>query len=427
MSESTATRSDAAGIDRRRWRYLILSILAMVMIANLQYGWSVFVLPLKKAHADWTLEEIQIAFSVFVVFETWTTPIMGALVDRIGPTNGPRIVMGLGGILVAVGWLIDAYTNSATGLWIGGALTGLGSGAVYCTAVGTAVKWFKDNRGLAVGLVAGGFGAGTALTIIPIEMVIKSSGYATAFISFGLIQGFVVLVASLFIRHPAIETAAPTTVKVEKIDGSRSYTTREMVATPIFWMLYVLDVLMCAGGLVTTANLTTISASDHVSALPIVGSVTTLSFALVFANIMNGVARPFFGWVADLIGVWQTMAIAFALGAAAYFALAFLGSQPWGFVLCVGMIFFCWGEIFSLFPAMCTDVFGTKYATTNSAVLYTAKGAAGFLVPLGTVAVAATGSWNAVLYLATGVNIVAFVLVVLVLRPASQKVHLAHA
>ncbi len=421
----------AAGSDQTgslRWRYLMLSVLAMVMIANLQYGWSVFVLPLHASHVDWTLAEIQIAFTIFVAFETWATPLMGALVDRIGPRNGPRVIMGFGAVLVALGWIVNGFTTSIEGLWVGGALSGLGSGAIYCTAVGTAVKWFKDNRGLAVGLVAGGFGAGAALTIIPIKMVIESSGYAQAFIWFGLLQGVIVLLAAVFIRHPAaVQTPQSTLSVAASPQASNSFTTRQMVASPIFWLLYVLDLLMCAGGLMTTANLTTIGSSYRVSDVPLVGSATTLAFALIFANVMNGIARPLFGWIADKIGVWETMAISFALGAGAYFALTVAGSHPWGFVLCVGMIFFCWGEIFSLFPAMCTDIFGTKYATTNSAVLYTAKGAAGFLVPLGSIVVAATGNWNAVLYLATGVNVLALALVLLVLRPATKRFHLAHA
>lgn len=425
--EKIVEGADFARMNRLRWRYLILSIVAMVMIANLQYGWSVFVLPLQHAHSNWTLAGIQIAFTIFVALETWGTPIMGAFVDRLGPTHGPRVVMGLGGVMVAIGWLVNGYTTSITGLWVGGALSGLGSGAVYCTAVGTAVKWFKDNRGLAVGLVAGGFGAGAALTIIPIKMVIESSGYATAFIWFGLFQGLVVLIAALFIRHPNESETRVEATSSAATPSPQSHTTREMLASPVFWLLYILDVLMCAGGLLTTANLTTISGSYHVSDIPIVGAATTLAFALIFANVMNGVARPFFGWVADKIGVWETMAIAFALGAGAYYSLTVVGSKPWGFVLSVGLIFFCWGEIFSLFPAMCTDIFGTKYATTNSAILYTAKGTAAFLVPLGSVVAARAGNWNDVLYLAAAVNILAFVLVLAVLRPATQKLHLAQA
>lgn len=405
-----------------RWRYLILCVICMIMIANMQYGWSVFVLPLQKAHG-WSVSGIQFSFTLFVALETWGTPINGWLADRLGADLGPRVVMTVGGVLCGLGWLINAYAGSLTALYIGGALSGLGSGAVYCTAVGIAVKWFKDRRGLAVGLVAGGFGAGAALTIIPIEMVIAQDGYAAAFFWFGLIQGGVVLILSQFVRNPHEgEAPAPTTVKVQQT--SRSYTAREVVSSRVFWVLYMLDLLMCAGGLVVTAYLAPIATSYHISGTLIFLGATTLSVALIFANVMNGVARPFFGWVSDQIGLWQTMAIAFALGGASYFCLYLVGKNPLGFVFFVGMVFFCWGEIFSLFPALCTDLFGAKYATTNTSILYTAKGAAAFLVPFGALVATATGNWNDILFLATGINAVAFFLVLFVLRPAANQHHL---
>jgi MFS transporter, OFA family, oxalate/formate antiporter len=405
----------------QRWRHLALGVICMIMIANLQYGWSVFVLPLQKAH-NWAISDIQIAFTVFVALETWATPINGWIADRLGPHLGPRIVMGVGGVLVGLGWVIDSYAVSLTALYVGGALSGLGSGAVYCTAVGTAVKWFKDHRGLAVGLVAGGFGAGAALTIIPIRMLIESHGYESAFFWFGLIQGGVVLIVSQFIRNPD-PGEAPIVAEIKVQQTSRSYTAREVLGSRVFWVLYVLDLLMCAGGLVVTAYLAPIAAAYDISNVVVFLSATTLSVALVFANVMNGVARPLFGWVSDHIGLWQTMAIAFTLGAASYFLLYVLGGHPWGFIFFVGMVFFCWGNIFSLFPSMCTDLFGSKYATTNTGMLYTAKGAAALLVPLGAVAAKATGNWNDLLFLATGINVVAAFLVLVVLRPAANRHH----
>jgi MFS transporter, OFA family, oxalate/formate antiporter len=418
---TTSTYTAAEHLSNQRWRHLILSVVCMIMIANLQYGWSVFVLPLQKAHG-WPVSGIQIAFTIFVALETWATPINGWIADRLGPNFGPRTVMGIGGVLVCLGWIVDAYANSLTVLYIGGALSGLGSGAVYCTAVGTAVKWFKDKRGLAVGLVAGGFGAGAAITIIPIEMVIAQAGYAAAFFWFGLIQGGVVLIVSQFIRNPH-PGEAPAIANVKVQQTMRSYTAREVISSRVFWVLYALDLLMCAGGLVVTAYLAPIATSYHIATVAVFMSAGTLSVALIFANVMNGVARPFFGWVSDEIGLWQTMAIAFALGAVSYFCLYLFGRVPLGFVFFTGMVFFCWGEIFSLFPAMCTDLFGSKYATTNTSMLYTAKGAAAFLVPLGALAATLTGNWNDVLFLATAINVAAFVLVLTVLRPAANRHH----
>jgi len=389
----------------------------MIMIANLQYGWSVFVSPLQQAHG-WTVASIQVAFTIFVALETWATPVDAWICDRVGPRFGPRVVMGAGGLLVAAGWALDAYTASLTGLYVGGALTGFGAGAIYCVSVGTAVKWFPDHRGLATGLVAAGFGAGAALTIIPIKMYIASSGYQAAFLLFGLIQGGVVLVASQFIRHPN-PGEVNVVVNAATKQSVRSYTSKEVLGSWVFWVLYVCDVLMCAGGLVVTANLVGIANSHAISDVMLLGA-TTLSLALVFSNVMNGVARPLFGWVADLIGLPKTMMIGFSLGAAAYFFLYLFGAVPAAFVLCTGLVFFCWGNIFSLFPAMCTNLFGTKYATTNAALLYTAKGAAALLVPLASIVTRITGSWDSVLLVAAGINIIAVFVVALVLAPAAQ-------
>jgi OFA family oxalate/formate antiporter-like MFS transporter len=207
------------------------------------------------------------------------------------------------------------------------------------------------------------------------------------------------------VRNPD-QGEAPAFTKVKVQQTSRSYTAREVLGSRVFWVLYVLDLLMCSGGLVVTAYLAPIATSYHISNVVVFLTAATLSVALVFANVMNGVARPLFGWVSDHIGLWQTMAIAFGLGAASYFLLYALGNHPWGFIFFVGMVFFCWGNIFSLFPSMCTDLFGAKYATTNTSMLYTAKGAAAFLVPLGAVAAKATGNWNDVLFLATGINVI---------------------
>jgi len=408
-----------------RWRQLWLGLLCMIMIANLQYGWTLFVLPLHEAHG-WTMAGIQFAFTLFVALETWGTPFNGWCADRLGTQVGPRTVIGIGGVLVALGWGINACAATLPMLYVGGALSGLGSGAVYCTVVGSSAKWFQDRRGLAVGIIAGGFGAGAALTVIPIRMVIAASGYASAFLWFGLLQGGVIVLASQFIRDPK-EGEAPAGKAGPTRQSAHSYTTAEMLRNGAFWVLYLLDLLMCAGGLIVTAYLAPIATSFQVSTVDVLLGATALSTALIFSNVMNGVARPFFGWVSDRIGVIPTMGIAFCLGAVSYFMLSLAHGHPWAFILCVGMVFFSWGEIFSLFPALCTDLFGSRHATTNLSVLYTAKGAAAFLVPLGGMIVTATGNWTSVLYLATGINLLALVLVFGVLRPAIVRLQAREA
>jgi MFS transporter, OFA family, oxalate/formate antiporter len=419
MTTILAPKSDNLHLNRARWRHLTLGVVCMLMIANLQYGWTLFVLPLQRAHG-WAIAEIQFAFTLFVALETWGTPLPGWIADKLGPDIGPRVAISAGGVLVAVGWIVESWADSLPLLYLGGALAGLGSGAVYTTCVGIAVKWFKDNRGLAVGLVAAGFGAGAALTIIPVRMMIAASGYQSAFFWLGLIQGGVILIVARFIRapHPG-EAPAVTAVRRQT---TYSYSTREMLRTPVFWVLYMLDLMMCAGGLMVTANLAPIAHSYGVGNVMIWGT-TALSVGLIFANIMNGVGRPLFGWVGDRVGNTPAMAIAFALGAASYYLLSVTGHHAWGYIFCAGMIFFCWGNIFSLFPAMCADLFGPQYATANLSVLYTAKGVGAFLVPLGTVLVASAGSWDSVLLLGAGINVVATILALAVLRPAENRHH----
>ena len=182
--------SATAQRNPNRWVQLWLGVLCMVLIANLQYGWTLFVGPIQQAHG-WSIAEIQVAFSIFIATETWLTPIEGYIVDHLGPNSGPRLMVAFGGVLVGVAWIINSYANSLGMLYLGAAISGIGAGAIYATCVGNAVKWFPDRRGLAVGLTAGGFGAGAALTVIPIRLVIEHMGYAAAFFWFGLFQGIV--------------------------------------------------------------------------------------------------------------------------------------------------------------------------------------------------------------------------------------------
>jgi MFS transporter, OFA family, oxalate/formate antiporter len=418
-SESDNLDCDAE-CNRKRWRQLILGVACMLMIANLQYGWTLFVVPLHEAHG-WAIAQIQFAFTLFIALETWGTPIAGWIADKLGPDIGPRVAISAGGVLVAIGWTVTSWADSLTLLYFGNAVAGLGAGAVYMTCIGIAVKWFKDNRGLAVGLVAAGFGAGAALTVIPMRMVIAASGYRSAFFWFGLIQGALILIAARFIRAPYPgEAPAMKAVKVKQ--SGYSYTPREVLRQPVFWVLYMLRLMMVAVTLIVIANLAPLAHAFGVADMALWGT-TALSVGLIFANMMDGVGRPFFGWVGDRIGNTPAMATSFALGAASFYLMSVTGHHPLGYIFFAGMIFLCWGAIFSVFPAMSTDLFGPEYATANYSLLYTVKGVAAFLVPLGTLLVAHTGSWDSVLFLAAGVSVLSTILVLAVLRPAEHRHH----
>jgi len=405
-----------------RWLQLWLGVLCMVLIANLQYAWTLFVDPMHQAHG-WSIAEIQIAFSIFIATETWLTPIEGYIVDRLGPTTGPRLMVMFGGVLVGVAWIINAYANSLEMLYVGAGLSGVGAGAIYATCVGNAVKWFPDRRGLAVGMTAAGFGAGAALTVVPIRMIISSYGYASAFLWFGILQGVILLVVAQVLRGPSPGTVLPAVVRAEVPQSARNYTSAEVLRSPAFWLLYVMFVLVSASGLMATAQLAPIAKDFGLSNTAILFGATTLSVALVVDNVMNGLARPFFGALSDRIGREYTMALAFSLGALSYWLLTVAGNSPWAFVVCAALIFFTWGEIFSLFPSTCTDLFGTEYATANAMLLYTAKGTSAFLVPLANVLKTATGGWGAVFLVAAATNVLVVVLARFVLRPIRERHH----
>jgi MFS transporter, OFA family, oxalate/formate antiporter len=395
-----------------RWLQLVLGIICMVMIANLQYGWTLFVTPIDQKY-HWGRAAIQVAFSIFVLTETWLVPIEGWFVDRYGP----KIVVLIGGILVGIAWAMNSMADTLVLLYVAAAIGGIGAGAVYGTCIGNALKWFPDRRGLAAGLTAAGFGAGSALTIIPIQNMIATSGFEATFLWFGIGQGVVVVVLSLLLRAPlAGEVPASTRV----VQSARNYTPLEMVASPTFWVLYAMFVLVGAGGLMATAQLAPIANDFAVAKVPVslVGiTLPALTFALSIDRILNGLTRPFFGWVSDNIGRENTMFIAFGIEAIGIWALSAFGQSPVMFVTLSGLVFFAWGEIYSLFPSTCTDVYGTQYATTNAGLLYTAKGTASLLVPFGNVLMTATGSWHAVFMIAAAMNAVAAIMALAVLKP----------
>jgi OFA family oxalate/formate antiporter-like MFS transporter len=407
----SATSQQSSGV---RWVMLVLGIVCMTMIANLQYGWTLFVGPM-DAKYHWGRAAIQVAFSIFVLTETWLVPVEGWFVDRFGP----KIVVLIGGALCGIAWAMNSMADSLTYLYIAAAVGGIGAGAVYGTCVGNALKWFADLRGLAAGLTAAGFGAGSALTIIPIQSMIKGSGYEQAFLYFGIGQGIVVVAVSLFLRAPR-EGEAPKAKVTALRQTTRQYSPIEMVQSPIFWVMYVMFVLVGAGGLMATAQLAPIAKDFKVDTIPVslIGiTLPALTFALSLDRILNGVTRPFFGWVSDNIGRENTMFIAFGLEAIGIWMLSQFGQDPLWFVILSGLVFFAWGEIYSLFPSTCTDTYGTKYATTNAGLLYTAKGTASLLVPFGNVLASYTGNWHAVFIVAAIMNLVASLAAILILKP----------
>ncbi|HEX4040528.1 MAG TPA: oxalate/formate MFS antiporter [Xanthobacteraceae bacterium] len=416
---TTVAQPAAAAMQSTRWTQLIVAIICMVLIANLQYGWTFFVNPMNQAHG-WSKASIQFAFSIFIALETWLTPIEGWIVDNLGGRRGPKLMIAFGGIMVAAGWIVNSMADSLGILYLGAAISGVGGGAIYATCVGNAVKWFPDRRGLAVGLTAAGYGAGTALTVVPITAVISSSGYEAAFFWFGLVQGGIVFVLAWLMRAP--DAGELTGLAVSKVaQTAQNFSPKQVLSSPVFWLLYLMFVLVSASGLMATAQLAPIAGDFGVGKEIIMFGMTTLIMAGIIDNLCNGGARPLFGWISDNIGREYTMALAFGLGGIAYWLLGSLGHAPWAFVIFAGLIFLTWGEIFSLFPSTCTDTFGTQFATVNLSLLYTAKGASAFLVPVANLVKNATGGWHTVFVVTAIMNFIVVGLALFVLKPLRSK------
>jgi MFS transporter, OFA family, oxalate/formate antiporter len=408
------------------WVQLILGVICMAMIANMQYGWTLFVNPINEKY-QWGRAAIQVAFTIFVVTETWLVPVEGYLVDKYGPRP---VVVG-GGALCAIAWVINSFASSLPMLYFAAAVGGLGAGAVYGTCVGNALKWFPTRRGLAAGITAAGFGAGSAATVVPIANMIKSSGYEATFLWFGLGQGIVVFVLGLALAAPPASLAAQVKNAAAAVRRAvYNASPREVLSSPIFWVMYAMFVMMAAGGLMATAQLGPIAKDFglHDSPVSLLGlTLPALTFALTIDRVLNGLTRPFFGWISDRIGRENTMFVAFAVEAVGILALSRYGHSPVAFVVLTGIVFFAWGEIYSLFPATCGDTFGPKFAATNAGLLYTAKGTAALLVPFTSTLTAMTGSWHAVFMLASGMAALSALIAVFVLKPLRQAHQHRHA
>ncbi len=418
MAESTAPLIHPSRIPNR-WIQLVAGIIAMMAIANLQYAWTLFTKPM-QSHLHVTLTAIQGVFVFFIALETWLVPFEGYLVDRIGP----RLMLGIGGILVGLSWIFSGQAETLRGLYLWYGVGGIGAGVVYGGTIGNALKWFPDHRGLTVGLTAGAYGIGTALTVSPIDKMIRASGYQHTLVFWGIIQGFIVLAAALFLARPPVGWAPPgwkekeAKVKEHVRSSSVDLTPMQMLRQPSFYVIYLMMTMLSFGGLVVTAQLNPMAVSYHVDKVVVAFGMTALVLAISVDRILNGLTRPFWGWVSDHIGRENTMFIAFTLEAIAVFALLQLISHPVWFIALSGLCFFAWGEIFSLFPSITGDLFGKTWATTNYGIVYTAKGAGAFFAGIGAAWLfERTGSWTKVFWAMIACDLLAAFLALFWLKP----------
>ncbi|MFL6720059.1 MAG: oxalate/formate MFS antiporter [Burkholderiaceae bacterium] len=418
MSQATlnAQRPLPATSDKTRWIQLLVGVVCMIATANIQYAWTLFV-PEIQDKFGWARAEIQIAFTLFVLVQTWLAPIEGHFIDKFGP----RVMVAFGAVMIGCAWIINSQATSLLGFYVGAAMGGIGVGSIYSTCINNALKWFPDRRGLAVGLTAGGYGAGSAATILPIAAMIESSGFQHTFLFFGILQGSLAFIAAWFLRSPSKSEVKASSKLVQ---ATRDYTLKEALSTKLFWLMFVMFILVVTGGMMAVAQLGVIAKDLGVKEFKVdlhFFVMAALPLALMLDRIMNGISRPLFGWVSDNIGREKTMVIAFSLEGMGIIALGYFGSNPWAFLILSGVVFLAWGEVYSLFSALAGDAFGTKHIGKIYGVLYTAKGIGALFVPLGNLMMEATGTWSTVLYTVAMMDLTAAFLAIMLLRPVLAK------
>ena len=421
MTLSAVTTREAAGT---RWRQLLFGVIAMMAISSPQYTWTLFTGPLNQKLGT-TLAELQWTFSLLIILQTFLSPLQAWLVDRFGPRN----LIAAGAILSGGSWVLAAFASSLGMLYLSyGVMGGFGTGIIYVGIIGLMVRWFPDRRGLATGLAAAGYGFGAFFTSFPIDSMIKSSGYAQTLVVWGLIQGAIGVLAALGLRMPPEGYRPsgydPAVVKIE-LQSRRSFTPAEMLQNPIFWLLFVMMAMMSTSGLMVVSNVGPFAKEFKVADVMVWGMMAALPLSLTLSRVTNGLTRPFFGWVSDHIGREATMALAFSLEAAAILVLFAFLDNPAMFVVLTGLVFFGWGEIFSLFPATLTDTFGPKFAATNYGFLYIAQGVGSiFGGPAAAYLKQGTGSWTSVFIIVACLDLITALLAITVLRRMRQQ-HLA--
>jgi MFS transporter, OFA family, oxalate/formate antiporter len=402
---------------RSRWPQLAFAVLSTVMLANMQYGWTLFVNPMHDAN-HWSRTSIQIAFTIMIFVNTWLSPVEGWLVDRYGP----RCVVMAGGVFAALSWVMNSKAESLSTLYISAVIGGLAIGCVFGTCMGTALKWFPDKRGLAAGMIAAGYGLGAAITSAPLAMMIRDSGYRHAFRFFGFFQGIAILLCAVLLVKP---TALTSVVRPRKtIYQGAELTPSEALRSGVFWLLYLIYLLIAFGGMIMTAQLGPIARDFGLEnqMVTVLGVATpVLALALSMDNFANGITRPLSGWLSDRIGRENMMLMIFSLESVALIGMAVFGRNPYGFVVFAALIFLFWGEIFVIFPALSGDSFGIRYAAANNGLLYTAKGTAALAVPLANLLMLATGTWTSVLLTAAACSLASGVLAKFVLVPMRKR------
>lgn len=399
---------------------LALGLICMMGISSPQYVWPLFTGPFLDRLGT-SLPRLQLVFSLLIVLQTFLSPLQGWLSDRFGP----RALLSLGALLTGMSWVLAALAHDLTELCLSyGMLGGFGTGIIYVGVIGSVVRWFPRRRGFAAGVVAAGYGLGAILTTFPIAASLASSGLAFTLVLFGLLIGATGLSAAQGMKRPPPEEPLPTFA--DTAPHHPEVSPARMLRHPLFWLMFLMMTMMSTSGLMVISQIGAFAKDFGVSGASVLG-MAAVPLALTLDRLANGLTRPFFGWLSDRIGRETTMAIAF--GGEALSMLAWLGFRhnPVWFVLLSGLVFFGWGEIFSLFPATLTDTFGTRHATANYSFLYMAQGVGSILGgPAAALLHHVTQSWIPVFGLMIGLDLGAAGLALFVLKPLRAR-HLGHS
>ena len=415
MSSATMSRAPAISNPlKSKWVQLALGVICMMSISSPQYVWALFTKPI-MGQLGVTLTELQVTFSILIVLQTFFSPFQGYLVDKFGP----RLLLSIGTALTGLSWVLSANLTTVSNLYITyGVLGGLGTGIVYIGVVGLMVRWFPNNRGFAVGMVAAGYGIGALLTTFPIAASLAETGLQGTLTFFGYVIGAVGLLAAQGIRVPHADRVQ-TASQVEA--AASGVAPKVMLKTPVFWLMFLMMSMMSTSGLMVISQMGAFAKDFGITTAMVFG-MAALPLALTIDRVTNGLTRPLFGWVSDKIGREYTMTIAFGLEAIAMFAWVMTRSDPVMFVILSGIVFFGWGEIFSLFPSTLTDTFGQKHATTNYGFLYMAQGVGSIIGgPIAAYIHGVTDSWMPVFAIMITLDATAALLAFFVLRPMRSK------
>ncbi len=420
-TKNSVPRAVNSPIAGNRWIQLIAGVVAMIVISNFQYAFTLFTPGLKQTFATVPYAQIALIFTLFILFETWPVPVAGYLIDKFGIRN----LMLVGSFGILLGWVLGGTV--ATTLFhlylCYGVLAGTGAGIIYVATVANAVKWSPDKWGLPAGRTAAGFGGGAALTLIPVAATIKALGWAGAMTAWGLGQGLVAIACSLILRHPpAGWLPADWTLPKDVAQTKRQFTCTQMLSTREFYVMYAMFLMVCTGGLMTTGNMSQIAKSLAVSDAKIMG-IAIVPFVAAVAGVTNAFARIMWGSISDRFGREYTMGFAFAFEGVLIFLMTQITGHPIAFMVLMPFVFLAWGEIYALFSALTGDVFGPKNASMNYGILYTAKGVSSILAGYGAALVAAhyAGSFQVPYYVAAVFDLAAAFLAVFVLRPGIRK------